>query len=61
MSSNITFARAEMYEYYFLRTIAGQADCHILLDINKVFVRVFNHDFEPVTYRAGYNALCEAP
>lgn len=53
VSSYITFAHSEMSEWDFLRTIAERADCHILLDINNIFVSAFNHGFEPIEYLTG--------
>ncbi|MEO8383662.1 MAG: DUF692 domain-containing protein [Betaproteobacteria bacterium] len=53
VSSYITFSRSEMSEWDFLRTIAERADCHILLDINNIFVSAFNHGFEPIEYLMG--------
>ena len=53
VSSYITFAQSEMSEWEFLRTIAEKADCHILLDINNIFVSAFNHGFEPIEYVEG--------
>ena len=53
VSSYITFAHSEMSEWDFLRAIAERADCHILLDINNIFVSAFNHGFEPIDYVMG--------
>ena len=53
VSSYITFAQSEMSEWEFLRAIAEKADCHILLDINNIFVSAFNHGFEPIEYVEG--------
>ena len=53
VSSYVTFAQSEMAEWEFLRTIAERADCHILLDINNIFVSAFNHGFEPIEYIEG--------
>ena len=56
VSSYITFAQSEMSEWEFLRAIAERADCHILLDINNIFVSAFNHGFDPVDYVEGIPA-----
>ena len=48
VSSYVTFAQSEMSEWEFLRAIAEQADCHILLDINNIFVSAANHGFEQI-------------
>ena len=53
VSSYVTFAQSEMSEWAFLSTIAERADCHILLDINNIFVSAFNHGFEPIEYIEG--------
>lgn len=53
VSSYVTFAQSDMSEWEFLRTIAERADCHILLDLNNIFVSAFNHGFEPVEYIDG--------
>ena len=53
VSSYITFAQSEMSEWEFLRAIAERADCHVLLDINNIFVSAFNHGFEPIEYLRG--------
>ena len=53
VSSYVTFAQSDMSEWEFLRTIAERADCHILLDINNIFVSAFNHGFEPIEYVTG--------
>ena len=53
VSSYIAFAQSEMSEWEFLCAIAEKADCHILLDINNIFVSAFNHGFEPIEYLEG--------
>ena len=53
VSSYVTFAQSAMSEWEFLRAIAEKADCHILLDINNIFVSAFNHGFEPIEYVEG--------
>ena len=53
VSSYVAFAQSEMSEWEFLRAIAEKADCHILLDINNIFVSAFNHGFEPIEYVEG--------
>ncbi len=49
-SSYVTFAASTMAEWEFLRRMAGEADCGLLLDVNNVFVSSVNHDFDPVEY-----------
>ena len=53
VSSYVTFAQSAMSEWEFLRAIAEQSDCHILLDINNIFVSASNHGFEPIEYLEG--------
>jgi uncharacterized protein (UPF0276 family) len=50
LSSYVTFNNSEMPEWEFLNEIARRADCHILLDINNIFVSAHNHLFDPVEY-----------
>ncbi len=49
-SSYVTFADSTMNEWEFLRRMAEEADCGLLLDVNNVFVSSINHDFDPVEY-----------
>jgi uncharacterized protein (UPF0276 family) len=44
---------SEMSEWTFFNEISCQADCHILLDINNIFVSAHNHHFDPVDYLNG--------
>ncbi len=53
VSSYVAFKESIMSEWEFLRLIAEQADCFILLDINNIFVSAFNHGFDPSTYLDG--------
>ena len=50
VSSYVTFAQSDMSEWAFLSAITERADCHILLDINNIFVSAFTHGFEPIEY-----------
>lgn len=49
-SSYVEFAGSTMKEWEFLRALAEEADCGILLDVNNVYVSSFNHDFDPLVY-----------
>ncbi len=49
-SSYVTFAKSTLTEWEFLRQMAEEADCGLLLDVNNVFVSSVNHDFDPVEY-----------
>jgi uncharacterized protein (UPF0276 family) len=49
-SSYFTFEESEMDESTFLAELAQRADCHLLLDVNNIFVSASNHGFDPVDY-----------
>ena len=53
LSSYVTYKDSEMSEWEFFNEIARRADCHILLDINNIFVSAHNHQFNPVDYING--------
>ena len=50
VSSYMAFADSTMTEWDFISTIANEADCGILLDINNIFVSAFNHRFDANEY-----------
>jgi hypothetical protein len=50
VSSYLTFVHSRMPEWEFLGSIAEQADCGILLDVNNVYVSAVNHGFAPEQY-----------
>jgi uncharacterized protein (UPF0276 family) len=50
VSSYMAFADSTMTEWDFISTIADEADCGILLDINNIFVSAFNHRFDANEY-----------
>jgi len=50
VSSYMAFADSTMTEWEFISTIADEADCGILLDINNIYVSAFNHRFDADTY-----------
>jgi len=50
VSSYMTFKDSRLTEWEFLRAIADEADCGILLDINNIFVSAFNHRFSAEEY-----------
>ena len=49
-SSYVSFKADQMSEWDFLRLMAEEADCGLLLDVNNVYVSAFNHDFDPMQY-----------
>jgi len=53
LSSYVTYKDSEMSEWEFFNEIARRADCHILLDINNIFVSAHNHQFNPIDYING--------
>ena len=50
VSSYVSFKQSEMPEWEFLSEVSKRSGCHLLLDINNIFVSAFNHNFEPETY-----------
>jgi uncharacterized protein (UPF0276 family) len=50
VSSYLTFIQSEITEWEFISTIAKQADCNILLDVNNIYVSSINHDFNALDY-----------
>lgn len=53
VSSYVEFAGAELTEWEFLAEVAQRSDCHILLDVNNIYVSAFNHGFDAPAYLAG--------
>ncbi|PIZ03607.1 MAG: hypothetical protein COY58_08535 [Gammaproteobacteria bacterium CG_4_10_14_0_8_um_filter_38_16] len=49
-SSYITYQQSEMTEWEFISEICKRADCHILFDVNNVYVSSVNHEFNPLDY-----------
>jgi len=52
VSSYVTFRDSRMSEWDFLRAVAEEADCLILLDVNNIYVSSINHEFDPREYLA---------
>jgi uncharacterized protein len=50
VSSYITFRDSRMTEWEFLRAIAEEGDCLLLLDVNNIYVSSVNHEFDALTY-----------
>jgi len=50
VSSYVTFCDSQLTEWEFLREVALQADCLILLDVNNIYVSAVNHEFDPLEY-----------
>jgi uncharacterized protein (UPF0276 family) len=53
VSSYLAFRGSEMSEWHFLAEIARRADCHILLDVNNIYVSAFNHGFNAMEFLNG--------
>lgn len=56
VSSYVTFRGSEMSEWDFLSAIARAADCHVLLDVNNIYVSAFNHGFDALEFLNGIPA-----
>jgi uncharacterized protein (UPF0276 family) len=50
VSSYITFRDSRMTEWEFLRAVAEESDCLLLLDVNNIYVSSVNHEFYALTY-----------
>lgn len=53
VSSYVTYNHSTLTEWDFIKAIAEEANCFILLDINNVYVSGFNHKFDPLDYIKG--------
>ena len=51
-STYLEFAHSNWTEWDFLATLAEEADCGLLIDVNNIYVSAFNHGFDPKTYIA---------
>lgn len=56
VSSYVTYTQSAMTEWEFLSAISEAADCHILLDVNNIYVSSHNHGFDPHEYLQGVPA-----
>jgi len=50
ISSYLSWRDSDLEEWEFVRAVAEEADCAILLDINNIYVNAFNHRFDPRRY-----------
>jgi uncharacterized protein (UPF0276 family) len=50
VSSYVAYAADEMPEWEFVSELARRADCHLLFDVNNVYVSSRNHGFDPHVY-----------
>jgi uncharacterized protein (UPF0276 family) len=53
VSSYVSFRESEMSEWEFLGLLCKQADCHLLLDVNNIYVSAYNHGFSVQAYLEG--------
>jgi uncharacterized protein (UPF0276 family) len=51
-SSYLQLESSTFSEWEFLRLLADEANCGLLLDVNNVYVSAFNHGFAPSDYLA---------
>ena len=56
VSSYVTYTQSAMTEWEFLSAVCESADCHILLDVNNIYVSSHNHGFDPRAYLRGVPA-----
>ena len=49
-SSYLTFSSTEMQEWEFVKGVVDATDCHLLLDVNNLYVSAMNHGFDPLEY-----------
>jgi uncharacterized protein (UPF0276 family) len=50
VSSYLEYSISTFREWEFLASVAKEANCGILLDINNIYVNAFNHGFDAVRY-----------
>lgn len=50
VSSYLEYQSSEMSEWEFLRLVAEQADCLLLLDVNNIYVSSINHGFDATEF-----------
>lgn len=55
-SSYLEFTQDTWAEWDFLSTLAQEADCALLIDVNNIYVSAFNHGFDPKEYLDGIPA-----
>jgi uncharacterized protein len=55
-SSYLTFAQSSLREWEFLDAMCARTGCHLLLDVNNIYVSAMNHGFDPLEYIDGIPA-----
>jgi hypothetical protein len=58
VSSYLQYAHSQMPEWEFLRALAAESGCGLLVDVNNIHVSAFNHGFDARQY---LSALGSAP
>ncbi len=56
VSTYLEFDVGELTEWEFVRAVAEEADCLLLLDVNNIHVSAVNHGFDPLAYLDGIPA-----
>jgi uncharacterized protein (UPF0276 family) len=51
-STYLEFVHSNWTEWEFLKTLAEEADCGLLIDVNNIYVSAFNHGFDAREYIA---------
>ncbi|BBD98854.1 DUF692 domain-containing protein [Sphingobium amiense] len=52
-SSYVAFDGSTMTEWQFIDAMCARTGCHLLLDVNNIFVSASNHGFDPLAYLDG--------
>ncbi len=55
-SSYVAFDGSTMSEWEFIDAMCARTGCHLLLDVNNIFVSATNHGFDPIAYLDGVPA-----
>ena len=50
ISTYVTYKHSRIPEWEFIREVARQSGCGLLLDVNNVYVNSVNHEFDPSVY-----------
>ena len=53
ISTYVEFNHSQMSEWDFTRAVVEEADCHLLLDVNNVYVNARNHGIDPHIFLEG--------
>jgi uncharacterized protein (UPF0276 family) len=56
VSTYLEFEHAEFTEPEFLSELVRRSGCHLLLDVNNLYINAFNHNFDPLAYLASIPA-----